>query len=961
MSDTQREFLNVVLAHSGMPCLAWLKPGVKGMRHKVVGTIERAVAFVEDFDGTREDLYFCISTLQNETIVDRGTKRVRTQANTSHTRVFVLDMDVHPAGHEKYDPAQYYVSQDDAREGVKRIVEALGLPDPIVVNSGYGLHVYWPMLEGVPSTQWKPIAERFKRALQMIEPLAIGDGTRVADLAGVLRVPDTCNLKNGAQAEVYIEQWHSDWLDFGDFARQMEVHGGPAPKSQTAQRAAPIVDLTIPREELEPVELTALIKNCNWVKQYIRHQATADEPSWYAMLGLAPYVVHSKDGNRINGATIAHVFSNKHPQYSEADTDKKYIQAQAAQTGPTTCARFYGIKKAGCEGCPFIGHVKSPCSAARLSKPITEPKEIQTAIHTTEGVLEETVMIPVPPKPYYRGEDGGIFFRTKDENGEDFIAKIYEYDFYPTRRFRTENVETESMECHLHLPHDGMRTFKLPTELLADMKKLSQFLASRGVVTEMGKGKLITRYLTDYVRDMQMNNAAEIEFSRFGWRDVGTSKPKFVVGNGYISKDAPLTKASFAYFLKDAAKAVAKLGSFESWRQAFNVYQNVPDSECYQIAALLGFAAPLFSLTDYSGVMYNMVGPSGAGKSTALRLMTSVWGKPTENHVRAIDNEVPIYNFIGYLNSVPVAFDELTKMDPEKLGKFVLNFTGGRGKMRAMRNGMNADQMTEWDTIVAATSNTSVYSKLADARTGYTAEAMRVFEVNVPVADPQYKLIMTQAEARIHDNYGHAGRMYIEWLLPRLDAIKQLIAKKIAKLDEEYQLPVDQRFWTAFIACLEVGGVIAAKLGLHDYDAARLAHWAMGGTREARHEIDNTHSSPINVLAEYFNNTLDGTLQFRQGAVNLDTDAPSIRSIKNRIEYDGMMPRKAYISVASIREYCRVRSIDVAWLKRGLQKDDVLLADNCSKRLAAGTNLPTTPTRCWEINMNHTMLLEGAE
>jgi len=821
------------------------------------------------------------------------------------------------------------------------------------------------MMEGVPSAEWKVVADRFKRVVLLIEPKLAGDGSRVADSAGLLRIPGTFNLKNKTSRAVEIEQWSDENLDFGEFSEQMRVHGGPAPAVPRAASLVPTVSLEIAREEMEPVALTSLIKNCNWVARYLKGMDQADEPAWYAMLGLAPFVTHTAQGKTINGAQIAHVFSRKHPAYTVADTERKYQQAQFGQAGPTTCTRFQSIDRAGCEGCPFLGDVRSPAAAARLSRPITEPKAVETSVRDEAGtVTQATVHIPVPPEPYFRGEDGGVFVRLKlkGDDGEwtSTITKVYDYDLYPTRRYRTENVETESLEIQLHLPLDGMRTFKMPTEMLADQKKLYSYLTAHGAVGEMGNAKILTKYMVDYVRDMQVKKAAEIEFSRFGWRDILSDHPKFIVGNGYISKDNALNAGTFAPYLKQAATSVACAGDLEEWKKAFNVYKGMEGSEPFQMCALLGFAAPLLSLTEYRGVLFNMVGHGGAGKSTALRIMASVWGQPNEARVSIKDTEIAVENMMGYLNCIPVAFDELTKWDPDKLGKFVLNLTGGRGKMRAGRNGANMTNNTEWDTIVACSSNTSVYTRLAEARTGYTAEAMRVYEVNVEKGDPANKPRMAEASAILLKNYGLAGRVYMEWLIKHLLPVQQAVEKAMAQLDALGSRATDERFWVALLATLRISGKITKQMRLHDYDIDSLIAWATGQTVEARVEIQAAHSSPLAVLADYFNDTLDGTLYFGNGVVNLDSPTTHIRSVKNRMESTAGAIHTAYISVAALRTYCQPRSIDMAWLKRGLMEAGVMPQGETTKRLATGTSLPNTPTRTWIIDMGHALLNEAA-
>jgi len=954
-----------VLPHNGLPVIAYKRPLTGGMRHQVCDTIEDAYAFLQDGQPKVYDYYFGISTLVEASVDDNGTKRVRTQANSSHTRCFVLDIDIHPPGHPKHEPGRFYESQEEGREGLQRLIEKLGMPQPIVVNSGYGLHVYWPMMEGVKSSEWTVVAQKFKRVISLLEPQIVGDGSRVSDSAGVLRVPETYNLKNGTRVLVQIEQWYDDELDFGEFAKMLQTYGGAGLSGNKPTKAVPSVSLDIERDEMQPVALKQLVRNCNWVSSYLKDPEGVGEPGWYAVLGLAPYVTAvGKQGQTLTGEVIAHAFSKGHSEYQPAETEKKYLQAVRGQTGPTTCARLQDDRRDWCVGCPFLGAVKSPVSAARLSRPITEPLAVETAVHGAEGAItQETVMIPVPPAPYFRGEDGGVFTRLKikdDETGEwsEVITKVYDYDLYPTKRFRTENIETEVLEVRLHLPRDGMRTFKMPTENLADQKKLASFLVGRGVLPEYGQVKFIAKYFVDYVRSMQVDYSAETEFSRFGWRDVTTKDPKFVVGNGYISAADPLVAGSFAHFLKAPSMAVAAAGELDAWKKAFNVYTKVPDTEAYQIAALLGFAAPLLALTEYSGVLYNMVGPSGIGKSTALKIMSSVWGQPSEKHLQHTDNEIPMYNMLGYLNSVPVAFDEMTKMEPDRLGNFVLNFTGGRGKMRATRTGHNAINETTWDTIVAASSNTSLYTKLAEARLGYNAEAMRVYEVTVDKLEgaTQFKPMLDEAMAQLRKNYGVAGRVFMEYVVKHVPTIRELMVKAMAKIDAEQQRGTDERFWVAFLAAIRVGGTIAKRLGLHEYDVEALVAWASGQTVEVREEVEQSHASPLQILGDYFNNTIDGTLYFREGAINLDGPSMQIRTIKNRVEFKGARAHEAWLSVSAMREYCQHKRIDMAWLKRGLEDAGILTGTNIMKRLAAGTNLPNTPTRVWQIDMNHPSL-----
>lgn len=939
-----RDFFNAVLPASGLVCSGSLSvPARGGMKHD---TFNNVGAFVDALpvvtaSKTRAH-YFCISSLQNHSIVERGSHRVRTQTNTAQTKCFVVDIDVR-------DEPGHFRTKEAAMAGLRDMQDKLQMPAPIVVDSGRGYHCYWPMLEAIPSTMWTSTAKAFLRAAQLVAPEVVVDGSRVADSAGVLRIPETINHKSNTI--VTIVEWYDELLDLGKFRATLGV----------ADADDVIIKLpNLTRPDSPPQPLIKVARNCNWMKQYLANRATASEPEWYAVLGLTKFLTHEYKGETVEGEALAQLLSKGHAEYSESATATKYAQVLARQEGPTLCSRFEGIRPERCRGCPFHGGVKTPIQTATLDRPADKEKVVKATTTDESGnKVTETVTVPVYPKPYFRGEEGGVYVRG---GGEEGIHRIYDYDVYATKRFRTEVIETEQLEVHFWLPRDGLRKVKIPTELLVDHKKLAQFLASRGMLTEFDKSRGLAKYMTTYARYLQQQSAADIEFSRFGWRDVLTEEPKFVVGNGYYNKSLELQGGSYASFLKDSAKAVACYGDLNEWRNGFGVYEGVPGSEAFQMAALLGFAAPLLALTEYSGVLYNIVGHSAAGKSTALKFMSSVWGQPNPNHILHTDTPISIFNMIGYLSSIPVAFDEVTKMDGDAVSDFVLSFTSGRGKMRANRNGENQANKVEWDTIVCSTSNTSIYDKLAASRKGYSAEAMRVFEVTVGASHPEHKAAIDAALIKIRENYGVAGREYIKFIMPRIEAVRKMVDTATATITNKGGVRNEERFWAVLLACVHVGGMIAKhKLQLHSYDVDRIVDWALGCAGEARESMTAAMSDPVTIIGEFFNANVHNVIRAVDGEVpsRMDTLAP--REIKARLEYDGETPRVAYISVTALRRYCDINSIDMSWLRRELTENKVVRSSNGAKRLATGTKYHNPSVRTWTLDLTNPLIAGAVE
>ncbi len=806
----------------------------------------------------------------------------------------------------------------------------------------------------MPSKDWQAVAKLFYQALSIIEPSAVADASRVSDSASVLRPPGSLNLKFGQRTPVEIVQWHSDLLDFGDFKETLRRITGKRP-------GAAKVSIETAPQEYEKVPLKGTLKNCNWAKDYVANVATASEPAWYAMLGLAPFMEHkTADGKTLEGAAIAHMLSKGHSDYSHDATEVKYQQVKGAQTGPTTCGKFQQINNSPCQTCPFKGAVRSPVQTARLSRPAQEATVVETTVITDEGNKEqEQILIPLPPEPYFRGENGGVYARVKEkvkvddgeEEWQEKIVKIYDYDLYPVKRFRSEMMEEEQLEIHLWLPKDGMRRFKMPAETLVEHKKLGSFLASRGAIGEAGSSIRMSKYMIDYARHMQTQESAEVEYSRFGWRDVNGENPKFVVGNGYVDKEGKVHPAAFPSYLRNAATAVAAHGDLNKWKKGFGVYNRIPNSEPFIFTAMMGFAAPGMALTPYAGVLYNMVGASGAGKSAALRIMTSVWGQPNESRVNVNDTQIAMYNTIGYLNAVPVAFDEVTTMDPHFASQFALNFTGGRAKDRAGRDGQNKDNHVTWDTIVVCSSNTSMYAKFTTARKGYNAEAMRLFEVNVPDSQPQYKNMMDEAQAILKENYGLAGREFIGIVMRNRQKIAKAIEDKANWILKQTGGSNSERFWATLVSCVYVMGTIAKKLELHTYDMDRLIQWAMGQMHVARDTSGKAAADPKAMLGEFINRNIDSMVRTKDGKVDLSVSSNTPRSIKGRLEYKGDTLVSAVISSKALADFCNASYIDNSWLISELRRLGVTDGVSSPKRLATGTNFPNPTVRSITVDL----------
>ena len=120
--------------------------------------------------------------------------------NVAASRSLHLDLD---CGTDKAEEGKGYTTASEARAALTKFVEATGLPQPMVVCSGYGLHVYWPLGEAISKENWLRYANKLKALTK--ERGLLADPSVTADIVRILRVPGSKNYKHGKVANVTFD------------------------------------------------------------------------------------------------------------------------------------------------------------------------------------------------------------------------------------------------------------------------------------------------------------------------------------------------------------------------------------------------------------------------------------------------------------------------------------------------------------------------------------------------------------------------------------------------------------------------------------------------------------------------------------------------------------------------------------------------------------------------------------
>jgi len=352
--------------------------------------------------------------------------------------------------------------------------------------------------------------------------------------------------------------------------------------------------------------------------------------------------------------------------------------------------------------------------------------------------------------------------------------------------------------------------------------------------------------------------------------------------------------------------------------------------------------------------MFNLYGPGGEGKSSSLELATSVWGKPNVSHLTVTDTYNSVYVKLGMFNNLPVSFDETTNIDPQYLSDFSYNLTSGRPKDALSRDRELKSMDLHWQTYVLSTSNYSLYGKLKALSAGNNAHGYRILEFASPQANNEVNQKMLEAKRIIRENYGLAGRIFMEYVVKNYSEVARDVRNAVRNIYEGTKDRSNERYWFTAQAVIQVGGYIAKKLGLHDYEPGVLIDFMRG--ESPREEVIAIKGDPISRLNEFLLQSLNTTIRVMDDKiVNLELEFKGVAAINVRFEGKDGQLIKGFIPTTSIERWCKINQVDYSWMRSELMRTGVV-SRMVKKRIGAGTKYCSLSAHCWELDMLHPLV-----
>lgn len=958
---TPREFLATVLPEAGHLIVAtpFQVADDKTVWWNVsVPTLDLALEQLNTWVWEQRDTYFAMAsfrkdrvwnpTKKNQKTGELGAYEKRTRANVQSMRSFFIDIDAKQDG-------KHYETQADAVLALRDFCEGVGLPRPMLVSSGYGIHAYWTLDTALDVEEWQPHADKLKSIC--ISRKLIADHNVTADAARVLRPIGSFNFKRGGVVPVrLLAPAPAVSIDLFGAALDAYVRENNVPKTPRTRRVGGRAGNTPPsvlgdnigatNDPLNPDLLTFVCPA--FAQQVATRGANAREPLWYASLGLAKFCEPSEP--------VMVAVSDGHP-----DFDIEAMRAKAANWtgGPPTCHTFWKDDPATCEACLNWQRIKSPAERAHTIRIVPEQVPVPpTALAAPEPVEAPAVGRPKMPRNYSRvkDEDGHIMIGvvTRNADGDEIKEVVCPVDLYPRRILRQtgddDNIE-ESGVWVAQLPRIGEVEIKIPQSVLSDTRKLHALLLSRGLHLNATEAKNTQFYMSAYLKQLAREADRDRVYDRLGWHDKYTS---FVTPNMVYFRDGSVMPHAPSKEMRAITKdAFHTEGTLERWHEALKFYAG-DGNEAYRMFIYCAFGGMLLHMTGQKGLLVAASGDTGRGKTTLLEACASVWGVPDALLIGGGQDGATLnalWTILATNHSIPMLWDDTTERDPQEMRKFMLHISTGKGKER-MHGNTHDGRVATWETMVLSSANTDDVHRVMSTGKDSDPHLMRLLSIEFDNVDrsTETKLRADTFKRMIRLNYGHAGPLFIQNIITRYDEVVAAVQKMVNAVDNAIMAESQERYFTAGIAAAYVGGSIAHQLGLIPFSPVHDIEWIKAHVTKMRDTHMQAASTSAEILSEFIDTNQAGTLTVSpKSASNVDNVAHTPRgSLIIRHEFDNQL---LYISRTAFNDYCTENKANFRKIEQELVSQGVILRRNCHKILGADTQYAAGQVRCWEISM----------
>lgn len=757
-----------------------------------------------------------------------------------------------------------------------------GLPKPWIVDSGNGIHIYYPLDRDLTVVEWAPLAALFAEVVKTVAPGLIADPVRTRDAASVMRMPTSWNAKQSSRLPVRV-------LSGGEPGTVNDVKGTLAAAAVTHNLSG--VEAVIGNKlvmnlpslpsymhgvgetatfgqgldgkeyNFTDLNLKPIVAGCKQMREILMVKGNVPEPLWVLYLRVLSTVKNAED--------VAIEFSSGHPTSSPAATRRKLRHVMQHYAAPTAgCKEFKLLNPKACYNCLHNKQVWTPSQLAVMHEQaiVMDAAKAEAVESAVAGAVTPAGYLPQPhgsrqsltaPSNYevtvlpvrQPGKDGGYEPEPVIRAHLNLIRSTAKMDAIVVDG--EETTKLNDIRIHLDVTAQGRTSHaacSIDDLTSSAFDKCTATLRNMGVVFGLGQAK--HNAAQEYLHDLVNASAHRRDLYRpvKGWMRTGYKGDwSFVAGTRHYLPDGTtednVSSAEHAGLARrnegfmERCMSGQPVGRLTLWQKAMQVY-NGKGLEAAQLLLLSGLSNLLMPLvaSEKGGILLSLTGGSGKGKTTLLKFMASFMG----DHRRYILPGASTSNALGMLlqqaTCMMLPVDDTMTTDGEVFSTLLTMVTGGAEKMRMTWDAKTGGSVPYDEGFSASLLLTSNYSTSAaigmSRRQGgeqLQTEAARTRTLEFPATDIVNELISKEEWDRSTEvlaaNHGHAVDLFLKYVVKHqravADACQKLESEIAARIRQRLEKPKSGqvRFWARFLAVNGVTAeIVCKKLNLLPWD-----------------------------------------------------------------------------------------------------------------------------------------------
>lgn len=964
MLDTT-DFFTRIFSNLDEIIICGLRPGGIFFNDSTHNSVATAAARALELDAEPyTSVYFSIGSFANAVQIENGKPKVRRTSDlATWFKTLALDLDI---GEKKP-----YATQKEGWQALNGALKAIGMPTPMVISSGNGLHCYWPMTVAIKRDDWVRISKALRLALE--DHGVQIDTTKIHDATMVLRPVGTHHKKQDPWKQVHAVIDCDDhdpkvlagilqrWVD------QVQVA-----KAQIARSAKGVSSIATAVTQTNDVDLDKVANQCAQVHGLVYTGGVEDiagnlveEPMWRVSLGLAKYAIDVKE------AVIK--IAGKHPDF---DLDANMAKMNAWKgSGPPTCDAFENLCPSGCIGCPHKSKVKTPASLTHFQAVVAEPDPV-----TGEATKREM------PPGYEQRENGSIWkigaSKTEEDvdeqgnaiekSGKEDDKLVLDRPIHVINEFYDNASKKASFRMIVKQPDGRWEEGDHSVDVLSTLgKDFSSFVLNRKIYTakHAGAQELLRGYLMDYLTLVQKMAPTGQDFSAFGWQEDGS----FLCGERVLNSPTGNTQRRLKKPADRFADIIKPHGDRDKWIEAMRML-NRPGSQTIRSAVLLATAGILGPVAGNASMVVSIYSTeTTTGKSLALIAANSLIGSPKELFMNKNDTANALFKVRGILNNLPCTIDELTSAGDHDVVNLAYDLSQGREKL-AMSKDRDIREPVKWDGPTLITTNISLHQKFEYAQANNDPLKARTLEL--PHHDRTF--IKTDATGSsngyeffdlVAENNGWAFPELVEAVC-NLGGAKDVWAKGEKAFFKKFNFTFEpqERFYRTGIIAGWIIGTIGKQLGLFPFDVNDTIEYLLDHVVKFRKETLNNRQDVFDVIGQFLQEHNDRIIEvsevYGSKKEQVRMPAPERAVARLKLVYDTNTPvmpgSMLAINLGTFKAWLqRVRDSSDR-ICRELEQNGALIAERERVTMFKGcANRNPGQAHCILVNLNHPRFIDA--